>query len=200
MTPLPPPERSRLELKLEAVRVAANSLVRLSLHPETEPYWSRGRYRFDGPASGEPDSFGTCYASDDIEVSFCESVIHDSAWLVDGRYQVPHALLTGRHVVQLHRPHRPELVLADLSGKALKKLGLNNDLCSGDDYIWPRSWGRAIHDASGRWDGIRYVSRQHNGGYAVALFERSGVTKAKSRKLQGKELDRLCDMFDVVAI
>jgi hypothetical protein len=34
----------------------------------------------------------------------------------------------------------------------------------------------------------------------VALFERSGVTKAKSRKLQGKELDRLCDMFDVVAI
>ncbi len=62
------------------------------------------------------------------------------------------------------------------------------------------AWARAIHAADVKWDGIRYVSRQHNGGFAVALFERSGVTWSGARKLQGEELDRLCDLFDVVAL
>lgn len=48
--------------------------------------------------------------------------------------------------------------------------------------------------------GIRYVSRQHNDGYAVALFERSGVTKARAHKLAGKALDKLCDEFRVTAV
>lgn len=198
--PLTLPKPGAFEHKLEEVRIAADSLLRLSRSPATEPYWSSARYRFDGPAAGEPASFGTCYASDDINVAFCESVIRESTWLLDGRYHVPAAQLTKRHVVQLHRPQRPELVLADLCGRPLKKLGLNNDLSAGDDYAGPMAWARAIHAADVKWDGIRYVSRQHNGGFAVALFERSGVTWSGARKLQGAELDRLCDLFDVVAL
>ena len=39
---------------------------------------------------------------------------------------------------------------------------------------------RAIHDASSRWDGIRYVSRQMNKGFACAIFERSGLLELRA--------------------
>lgn len=194
------PDPGTFEHLLEEVRVQAGTLVRLSKFPKTEPYWSRCRYRFDGPAAGLPGSFGTCYASDDMAVAFCESIVHECAWFRNGRYEIPLADLASRHVVQLHRPKAGDLVLADLTGKALKVLGLNNDISAGDDYTVPMAWAKAIHEADPTWDGIRYVSRQHNGGRAVALFERSGVTKARSRKLAGKELDGLCDEFGVRAI
>jgi hypothetical protein len=194
------PDPGSFEHLLEAVRVPADSLVRLSRFPKTEPYWSRGRGRFDGPLAGDPGSFGTCYAAGDIAVAFCESVIHECAWFRNGHYEVALADLTSRQVVQLHRPARPELVLADLTGKALKKLGLNNDISAGGDYSVPMAWARAIHEADSRWDGILYVSRQHNVDRAVALFERSGVTKARARRLEGKALDRLCGEFGVVAV
>lgn len=194
------PEPGNFEHLLEETRVQADTLVRLSKLPKTEPYCSHGRYRFDGPAAGLPGSFGTCYASDDIAVAFCESVIHECAWYRNGRYEIPLADLAPRHVVLLHRPIAPELVLADLTGKALKVLGLNNDISAGSDYTVPMAWAKAIHEADRKWDGIRYVSRQHNDGYAVALFERSGVTKARTHKLAGKDLDKLCDEFHVVVV
>jgi hypothetical protein len=194
------PEPGTFEHLLTEADIPADTLVRLSRYPKTELFWSRGRYRFDGPPAGATGSFGTCYAAPDIAVAFCESVIHESAWFHQGRYQVPLADLTSRHVVQMQRPSRPILVLADLTGKALKTLGLNNDISAGDDYTLPTAWAKAIHQADPKWDGIRYVSRQHNDAFAVALFERSGVAKARSHKLAGKALDKLCDEFGVAAI
>jgi hypothetical protein len=173
------PEPRSFEPWLEEVRVRADTLVRLSKFPKTEPYWSRGRYRFDGPPIGLPGSFGTCYAADDIAVAFCESVIHESAWFREGRYEIP---------------------LADLTGKTLKILGLNNDISAGSDYAASMAWAKAIHEADPKWDGIRYVSRQRNDRYAVALFERSGITRARTYKLAGKALDALCDEYHVTAI
>ena len=49
--------------------------------------------------------------------------------------------------MQLHRPAKPELVPADLTGKALKTLGLNNDISAGSDYAVPMAWAKAIHEA-----------------------------------------------------
>lgn len=51
-------------------------------------------------------------------------------------------------------------MLADLTGKALKGLGLNNDISAGDDYAAPMAWALAIHEHAKKWDGILYVSRQ----------------------------------------
>ena len=62
------------------------------------------------------------------------------------------------------------------------------------------AWARAIHDASPRWDGIRYVSRQMNKGFAFAIFERTGLRKLQTRKLLPRELDELCDRFNVAAV
>lgn len=198
--PLRPPDAGTFEHLLEEVRIEVKSLVRLSKYPKTEPWWSRAAYRFDGPAAGTPGSFGTCYASPDLAVAFAESVIHESAWYTNGHYEVPAADLAARYIVRLSRPARPTLVLADFSGDALKKLGLNNDISAGEDYSLPMAWAEAVHGADTKWDGIWYVSRQLNEGRAVALFERSGVKKGRTRRLAGKTLDALCDQFGVVAV
>ena len=138
----------------------------MSRQPATEPYWSAGVYRFDDPQPGRIGEFGTCYTAGSIEVAFAESVIHEPGRFVAGAHEVPAIELTERSVVRYRCERRKTLVLADLTGAALKSLGLNNDISASNDYRVSQAWAQAIHDASSRWDGIRYVSRQMNKGFA----------------------------------
>lgn len=194
------PETGTFEDLLRPVRVEVSSLVRLSRYPATEPYWSSGVYRFDDLDPGRAGEFGTCYTAGSIEVAFAESVIHESGRFVDGAYEVPSAELTERSVVRFACDRRKTLVLADLTGAALKALGLNNDISALADYSVSQAWAQAIHDADPRWQGIRYVSRQMNKGFAYAIFERSGLKKLRSEKLKVAQLDALCDLFNVTAV
>jgi hypothetical protein len=194
------PETGTFEDLLRPVRVEVSSLVRLSRYPATEPYWSSGVYRFDDPDPGRAGEFGACYTAGSIEVAFAESVIHESGRFVDGAYEVPSAELTERSVVRFACVRRKTLVLADLTGAALKALGLNNDISALADYSVSQAWAQAIHDADPRWQGIRYVSRQMNKGFAYAIFERSGLKKLRSEKLKVAQLDALCDLFNVAAV
>jgi len=194
------PETGTFEDLLRPVRVEVSSLVRLSRYPATEPYWSSGVYRFDDPDPGRAGEFGACYTAGSIEVAFAESVIHESGRFVDGAYEVPSAELTERSVVRFACDRRKTLVLADLTGAALKALGLNNDISALADYSVSQAWAQAIHDADPRWQGIRYVSRQMNKGFAYAIFERSGLKKLRSEKLKVAQLDALCDLFNVTAV
>jgi RES domain len=146
------PEPGSFEDLLRPVRVAVATLVRLSRHPATEPYWSAGVYRFDHPQPSRAGAFGTCYAASSIEVAFAESVIHESGRFVGGSYEVPAAELTERSLVRFACEVRKTLVLADLTGVALKSLGLNNDISASADYTMSQAWAQAIHDASSRWD------------------------------------------------
>jgi hypothetical protein len=194
------PERGSFEDLLRPIRIEVASLLRLSRHPATEPYWSAGVYRFDDPDPSRYGAFGTCYAASSIEVAFAESVIHECGRFVGGRYEVPVAELTERSVVRFVCEQRKTLVLADLTGAALKSLGLNNDISASADYTTSQAWAQAIHGASPRWDGIRYVSRQMNKGFAYAIFERSGLSKLRTEKLKLRHVDELCDRFNVTAV
>lgn len=194
------PEPGTFEDLLRPVRVEVASLVRLSRYPGTEPYWSAGVYRFDDPDPGRAGEFGTCYTAGSIEVAFAESVIHESGRFFDGAYEVPSAELTERSVVRFACDRRKTLLLADLTGAALKALGLNNDISALADYSVSQAWAQATHDADPRWQGIRYVSRQMNKGFAYAIFERSGLKKLRSERLKGAQLDALCDLFNVTAV
>jgi hypothetical protein len=194
------PEPGSFEDLLRPVRIEVASLLRLSRHPATEPYWSAGVYRFDDPEPGRAGSFGTCYTASSIEVAFAESVIHESGRFAGGAYEVPVAELTERSVVRFTCERRKTLVLADLTGTALKALGLNNDISASADYAASQAWAWAIHGASVRWDGIRYVSRQMNRGFAYAVFERSGLRKLRAEKLKARQVDELCDRFNVAAV
>jgi len=144
--------------------------------------------------------FGTCYTASTIEVAFAESVIHDCGRFVKGSYEVPAAELTERLVVRFACERRKSLVLADLTGAALKALGLNNDISASGDYSASQAWARAIHGASPRWDGIRYVSRQMNKGFAYAILERSGLHKLLAEEFKARQVDYVCDRFNVAAV
>ena len=194
------PDPGSFEVLLRPTRIEVASLVRLSRHPGTEPYWSVGVYRFDDPSPGGSGPFGTCYTASTIEVAFAESVIHECGRFVRGSYEVPAAELTERSVVRFACERRKTLVLADLTGAALKALGLNNDISACADYTASQAWARAIHGASPRWDGIRYVSRQMNKGFAYAVFERSGLRKLRADRLKQQKVDDLCDRFNVTAV
>ena len=194
------PDPGSFEDLLRPARIEVSSLVRLSRRPVTEPYWSAGVYRFDDPDPGGAGPFGTCYTASTIEVAFAESVIHECGRFVRGSYEVPAAELTERSVVRFTCDRRKSLVLADLTGAALKALGLNNDISACADYTASQAWARAIHGANPRWDGIRYVSRQMNKGFAYAIFERSGLHKLRAEKLKARQVDDLCDRFNVTAV
>jgi hypothetical protein len=176
------------------------SLVRLSRHAATEPFWSAGVCRFDDPDPDRAGAFGTCCTASAIEVAFAESVIHESGRFVGGAHEVPAGELTERSLVRFVSERRKSLVLADLTGAALKSLGLNNDISASADYTTSQAWAQAIHGASTRWDGIRYVSRQMNSGFACANFERSGLRKLRTGKLMARQVDELCDRLNVTAV
>jgi hypothetical protein len=165
--PLRQPEPGSFEKLLRPARIEVASLVRLSRYPATEPYWSAGVYRFDDPDPGSVGAFGTCYTASTIEVAFAESVIHECGRFVSGRYEVPADELTERSVVRFACERRKTLVLADLTGAALKALGLNNDISASADY---------------------------------AIFERSGLRKLRVEKLKARQLDDMCDRFNVIAV
>ncbi|HEY6353633.1 MAG TPA: RES domain-containing protein [Burkholderiaceae bacterium] len=118
------PEPGSFEDLLHPIRIEVASLVRLSRHPATEPILVRWRLslrrsRVPSPAG----AFGTCYTASTIEVAFAESVIHESGRFADGTYEVPAIELTARSVVRFICERRKTLVLADLTGAALKSLG-----------------------------------------------------------------------------
>ena len=91
-------------------------------------------------------------------------------------------------------------MLADLTGEPLKALGLDNDISAINEYTVPQHWARAIHDASPGWDGVRYVSRQMNKGFAYAIFDRSALLKLSVVRLTARQIDVLCDRFNVAAV
>lgn len=66
---------------------------------------------------------------------------------------VPTAELTERSVVRFACERRKTLVLTDLTGAALKALGLNNDISASGDHTTSQAWARAIHGSSLRWTG-----------------------------------------------
>ncbi len=53
---------------------------------------------------------------------------------------MPAAELTERSVVRFACERRKTLVLADLTGAALKALGLNNDISATSDYTTNQAW------------------------------------------------------------
>jgi hypothetical protein len=191
------PEPGTFEHLLRPVEVSARSMVRLSRRPQTEPWFGRSASgRFDDPFG----RFGVCYAAADESTAFAETIVHDAALFQGGQYVVMTGDLTSRWVVTLRRPRRAKLRLADLTGDALKALGLNNDISATDDYTRTQAWARAIHEADAGWDGIRYISRQLNDSHCFAVFERSGASKHAAVKLEGALLDDLCTRFGVVAV
>ncbi|AXA90150.1 RES family NAD+ phosphorylase [Massilia sp. YMA4] len=154
--------------------VDIRALLRLSLRPGMEPWWgTTGRFRFDDPAHG----FGVTYVAGGLDVAVCETILHEVGDHRDGEWWVDHSSVERRSIVRYVHPDpaKTRLRLVDLTGIALKGLGLTNDISAQDDYTHTQLLSGAIHAQVPEADGIRYVSKHMNTSFAAALFERSGV-------------------------
>lgn len=188
--------------KVHSVQVPVTEMYRLSGRPKTEPYFAtKAVYRFDDPAGATgAATFGTLYVGQTPETAFCESIIHGNALYVNGAYEVSSAALMARSLVTFKRPSSPAMLLADLTGDGLKAIGLNNDISAGNDYVIPQQWAQALHASNPAFDGIRYVSRQHNNEHCYALFDRCGIERDTDAALPDDLVDLLCAKFNVVRV
>ena len=48
------------------------------------------------------------------------------------------------------------------------------------------------------WDPVRIAADAQ--GFAYAIFERSGLCKLRAQKLKARQVDYLCDQFNVTAV
>jgi hypothetical protein len=184
---------------LPVLKLDARRLLRLTRFPKTEPYWGKNKaYRFDDPAQ----VYGATYTALRMDVAFAETILHQKALFTGGQWVVDEASVVERHVVTYTRPARPNLLVADFTGVNLKALGLNNDLCSSDDYTESMAVSSSLHAQIPELDGIMYVSRQMNTGLAVALFERSKVELESkvTRLIDHPGYDDLLGMFNVAIL
>jgi hypothetical protein len=180
---------------LRLVPCLASSLLRLTRRPDSEPYYGKRKAsRFDDPLQ----QYGVTYAAFSLEVAFAETVLHEHALYQESAWVVHGTMISERSVVRFDATR--ELLFADLTGPSLKALGLDNQISAGTDYAATWALSRALHDAVPECDGILYVSRHHNKGEAVALFERSGATvhlPSTVRLDQHQDLEHLLQLFGV---
>lgn len=198
------PKAGTFEAHLHTVQISTDDMWRLSRFPTTEPWWAvNARYRFDDAAGANGRaSFGVLYVGHTHDVAFAESIIHENSLFnaKAGRFEVAQADLYGRSLVSFRHPTRKRLTLVDLTGDALKRLGLNNDISAGSRYRVPQLWSSAIHAARPDADGLRFCSRQLNNDYCYAIYDRSGLEKDDFAALPDDLVDRLCTRFNVTPV
>lgn len=184
MLAAPPPDFAALAL--EVAQVDPVSCVRITRYPDTEPFFGKtGGNRFDDPLRG----FGVCYAGDDFLVAFAESILHDAV-AVSGGFRVAESELLVHHVVGFDGS---VLALADLTGISLKRLGGTNDISSELPYDMPQRWSRAVYEHPSNVDGLRYVSRHLNTGFAFSLFDRARTRMQRGTSVPLSEHPQLAD-------
>lgn len=157
-------------MELPVRSLAPSSLYRVSRYETGEPFFGLNP---DGRFSSADGSYGSCYLGSTLTVAVAETLLHDQV-PQHGKYALP-ASEFARHV---WRFEGPDLNLANLTGKHLKRLGGHGELSTTGDYAISQEWASAVHRHSQNVDGILYVSRHINTAYAVVLFDRAKVKLA----------------------
>lgn len=159
--PLPPPDLHRLSLHVAEVETttALWRVYRLARAPVF--FGKTGSQRFDDPARG----YGVLYAAESLQGTFVESVGWDTRLRAVGWDE-----LAARGMVML-RPKR-RLRLFELDGPALRKMGADARLATGDDFEVSRAWSAALHGHPAEVDGLRYRARHDPKELSLALFNR----------------------------
>lgn len=164
------PAAPGLPASLTTAEVEPADLYRVSRHDTGEPYFGRANAnRFDD-ANPDPEArYGTCYFGTSLAVAVAETVLHDLKPR-HGCFQVDVASIESRHVLRFEGE---TLILADLTGAALKRIGGHAGLTGTASYATTKRWSAAIHDHPDKVDGFLYMSRHKNDEKAVVLFDRA---------------------------
>jgi len=129
-----------------------------------------GNARFSPIASHRGRTVPTLYGGETFECALMETVFHDVPHAAGFKSCDKNNLVSQR--VSVLSPDR-DLLLVDLSAKALRKLGIARArLLESDaaDYPHTRPWAAALHGQFPEADGLRWVSRQDDEAHALILF------------------------------
>jgi hypothetical protein len=136
-----------------------------------------GHGRFDSKNT----SYGICYLGETIEVTFIESFGRQL-----GVNFISQEFIKSRHLFEIKSDR--SLLLVNLFGAGLTKLGVDSRITNGGDYRVSRAWCEAIYHHPQKVDGIRYFSRHDNARLCCGLFTRANFL------LSEKNLGNLIDL------
>lgn len=164
------PPRNLSAIPLRTIGIAPAKLFRVSRHDSGEPFFGRrAANRFDDPSVPPSRRFGTCYFGLSLVVAIAETVLHDEM-PARGMFRIAVQEFESRFLVKFAGE---DLVLADLTGVALKTLAGDGSMSTVKPYTLPQLWSRAIYPHRQHVDGMVYMSRHVNDEKAVVLFDRA---------------------------
>ena len=159
----------KLPASLVTQSVDPATLFRVSSYNTGEPFFGTfDSNRFDDPNPTPASRYGTCYLGTSLAVALAETLLHDLE-PVAGEFIVPVDTLAARYVLRFQGQ---PLIVADLTGAALKRLGGHAELSGTSSYKKTKRWSAAIHAHADQVDGFLYMSRHKNDEKAVVLFDR----------------------------
>lgn len=171
---------------LSTVSLDPAKLYRISTHKTNQPYFQHsGNSRFDAPGTNAvppAPEYDSCYFGLSLDVAIAESVLHDLV-PVNGAFRMSSSSLDAFYLLRFKGT---PLVLADLTGVALKRLDGNADLAGHDPlYSMAQRWALAVFQNPAMVDGFIYMSRHLNTEKAVILFDRAKpkITAKRPAKL-----------------
>lgn len=169
------PRLPQLPATLQTVRCNPATLYRVSSHATGEPHFGKANtYRFDDPHPQAAARFGTCYLGTSLAVALAETLLHDRK-PIHNRFVIELAVIQARFVIRF--AGKP-LIVADLTGSALRQLGGHAGLSGTSSYQTTKAWSAAIHAHPDEVDGMLYMSRHKNDETALLLLHRAAAKLA----------------------
>ena len=157
--PLKSPPSNLGSIPLTTKTVSVSGLYRVTRFSSGEPFFGHSAAnRFDDRSRPKKRRFGTCYCGFDLETAIAETVLHDEM-PVKGKFSVPYGDFAARHLVRFKGT---SLVLANLTGSALKTLVGDGSLSTVMPYDLPQLWAmcHAPSSSEGRRHPIRVSAPQ----------------------------------------
>jgi hypothetical protein len=131
---------------------------------------AKGNARFSPITDAKGAAIPTLYAAYTFNAALMESVFHDVSHVPGYKHYDKNKLNQQVHsTVKVSQ----NLILADLSSVALRKLGVQRKQLidtEKDQYPNTREWAQAIHRQHSDIQGLSWVSRQDDSARAVMLF------------------------------
>jgi hypothetical protein len=155
---------------LATIRVQPASLFRVSSHETGEPYFGKHKgNRFDDPHPDPAARYGTSYFGATFDVAVAETLLHDRT-PEKGYFYIERAVILNRYLIAFDGD---ELVLANVTGAELRRMGGHGGLSGTSDLKIPQRWSSTIYHHADRVDGCAYISRHLNNAMAYVLFDRA---------------------------
>lgn len=159
-----------LPTDLVTVTINPRDIFRVSSYSTGEPHFGVSQQnRFDSPAREMADRYGTCYFGATFGAAVAETLLHNRV-AQKGYFHVESAVILARYHISFQGS---DLILADLTGAELKRMGGHAGLCGTSSYKTPQNWSAAIHAHPDVVDGFRYVSRHLNDAMCYVVFCRA---------------------------